>query len=187
VKRDKTKRGVGPGRTFRSNKGLTLLELILALMVLQVALVAFAQFITRALDYSRQVRRMEMSQILAQAKMEELVRTLSTDYDQREGLLNERPGSFGDLAFARPEDVSPFRWIAEVAQSETTPGLLEVTLRIYVVAKRIREEKPSEPVDDFYLREDRKRFTYQHMLHDGSLEVVSGKEKFTLSSAVAVP
>jgi hypothetical protein len=149
--------------------------------------VAFAQFITRAFDYSRQVRRIEMAQILAQAKMEELLLTLPGSEIKTSGLLNEGPGNFADMAYGRSEDVDPFRWIAEVAPSKTNPNLMDLTLRIYVVGKRTKQEAPSAPVEDFYVSDGRERFSYTHVLPDGSVEVIVGKEKLVVSSAVAIP
>lgn len=180
-------RAFRPADIFRSSKGLTLLELIIALLILQIALVAFAQFLTKALDYSLQVRRVEMAQILAQARMEELIRILSAGEGKTSGLLNDRPGTFYDMAYGQSEDVDPFKWIAEVAPLETNPKLLELTLRIYVVDRRSKSERTSESGEDFYVSEDLERFTYTHMLPDGSIEVMAGKEKLKISSAVAIP
>ena len=180
---------------IRSPIGLTLLELIIALLVLQIALVAFAQFLTKALDYSRRVRRIEMAQILAQARMEELIRTIPAESTvippAEEGetsrILNERPGAFANVAYAHSEAIDPFRWVAEVAPSQNDPKLLGLKLYIYVVDKRIKEEKSSEPIEDFHVSDDREHFTYIHTLSDGSVEVMRGKEKLRVSSAVALP
>ena len=95
-----------------TSSGLTILELIIAFVVLQVALVVFAQFITKALDFSREVRRLEMAQILAQSKMEELIRTLSVDPNltslfgdaDSSRILNERPGVFHTSGHMQAED-----------------------------------------------------------------------------------
>jgi len=62
-----------------------------------------------------------------------------------------------------------------------------LTLYIYVVDKRIKEEKSSEPIEDFHVSDDREHFTYIHTLSDGSVEVMRGKEKLRVSSAVALP
>ena len=175
--------------------GLTLLELLIAFVVLQIALVTFAQFMTKALDYSREVRRMEMAQILAQAKMEELFRTLFSDTSPAlppgeagaPRVLNERPGSFDDFAYAQSEDITPFRWVAEVKPSADNPVLLNLSLHVYITEKRIKSEKVSVPVEDFYISEDRERFSFTHTLSDGSVEVIHGKEKVRVSSAIALP
>ncbi len=191
-------------KAIRSPRGLTLLELLIALLVLQIALIAFAQFMTKALDYSRRTRLIEMAQILAQARVEELLMTIPagavTIPPGDEGLasrfLNERPGTFDDLAYSHSEDVSAFRWVAEAASSEADPKLLDLTLHVYVVKKRIREEKAAEPAkeeqvaqptEDFHVFENRKQFTYIHTLPDGSVEVMRGKQKITVSTAVAIP
>ena len=176
-----------PSGILRSSKGLTLLELIVAFLVLQIALVGFAQFITKALDYSRQVRRIEMAQILAQAKMEELLLTLPNADPRASGILNEGPGNFVDMAYGRSEDVDPFRWIAEAAPSNTNPNLTELTLHIYVVGKRTKRETPSEPAEDFFVSDDRERFSYTYVLPDGSVEIIVGRQKLAVSSAVAIP
>jgi hypothetical protein len=182
-------------KILNTSNGLTILELIIAFMVLQVALVLFAQFITKALDFSREVRRLEMAQILAQSKMEELIRTLSLDTqlpasldDTGSGqILNERPGAFYAPAHIQAEDISPFRWIAEAEHAEATPGLLNVTLHVYSIRTRKKLEKASAPVEDFYISEDRNWFSFSHSLDDGTVEVVSGKKKLSVSSAIALP
>ena len=182
--------------TLGSSKGLTLLELLVAFMILQVALVAFAQFITKALDYSRLIRQVEMAQILAQAKMEGLIRTLSTDGAPAAGVpgetivLNKGPGAFSDMAYGRSEDVDPFRWVAEATVSEANSKLLNLTLRVYVVKRRIKTEATEaggENVEDFFVSEDRERFTYTYLLPDGSVEVMVGRQKLVIASAVAIP
>ena len=204
-----SKRSICAGLTLRSAKairnprGLTLLELLVALLVLQIALIAFAQFMTKALDYAMRTRQIEMAQILAQAKVEELLMTIPAgavtippgDESLASRFLNERPGTFDDLAYSHSEDVSAFRWVAEAASSEADPKLLDLTLHVYVVKKRIREEEAAEPTEeqiaqpaeDFYVSENRKHFTYIHSLPDGSVEVMRGKQKITVSTAVAIP
>jgi Tfp pilus assembly protein PilV len=178
---------------LRPAKGLTLLELLIAFLILQIALIAFAQFITKALDYSRQVRQVEMAQILAQAKMEELLRTLSTDGAPATGVtdgtivLNKGPGAFSDMAYGRSEDVDSFRWVAEATASEANPKLLNLTLRVYTIKRRIKTEAGEEDIEDFFVSEDRERLTYTHLLPDGSVEVLVGRQKLAVTSAVAIP
>ena len=179
---------------FGTSTGTTLLELIVALVVLQVALVAFAQFITMALDYSRRVRHVEMAKVLAQQKLEELIRTIPDGTviafppgeTQVPQLLNDRPGSFENLVNAHSEDVAPFRWMAEVSPSPANPSLLNLTLHVYVTDKRVKPEKATAPVEDFYISEDRERFTFIHTISGGSVEVIRGKEKLRISTAVAL-
>ncbi len=182
---------------LRSSRGLTLLELLVAFLILQVALIAFAQFITKALDYSRQVRHVEMAKILAQAKMEGLIRTLSINGAPMTGItgettvLNTGPGVFTDLAYGQSEDVDPFRWVAEVKASETNSKLLNLTLRVYTVRRRVKTgagaEDIEEGIEDFYISESRELFTYTYLLPDGSVEVMVGKQKLAVTSAVALP
>lgn len=181
-------------KLLRTSDGLTILELLIAFVVLQIALVVFAQFITTALDFSREVRRIEMAQILAQSKMEELIRTLpsdpylasSLDENGSSQILNKRPGSFQEYALMQAEDVSPFMWIAEAKPSTDNAGLLHVTLYVYVTQTRTKSEKASTPVNDFYVSEDRELFSFAHSLSDGAVEVINGKEKLRVSSAVAL-
>jgi type II secretory pathway pseudopilin PulG len=173
---------------LKSSKGLTLLELIMALLILQVALVAFAQFMTKALDYSRRVREVEMAQMLAQAKMEELMLTLSTTGMPKtlsaEGktILNETPGTFNDLALGQAEDIDPFKWVLEAAPSKTHPKLVELTLHVYVVRTRT-----TDSMREFFVSDDRERFSYSRAMPDGSIEIMAGKEKLRIVSAVAIP
>lgn len=180
-------------RIFRPARGLTLLELIIAFVVLQIALIAFAQLMTRALDYSRSARRQELAKMVAQTKMEELLRTIPERTDlapQVVGeplLLNERPGAFDHIAYGHSEDISPFMWVAETEVSKSHPKLLNVTLRVYLVNKRTQSGKSDAPVDDFFITDDRKRFTYKHSSLDGTVEVMTGKEKLSVASAVALP
>jgi type II secretory pathway pseudopilin PulG len=181
--------------TLDNSNGLTILEVIIAFVVLQIALVAFAQFMTKALDFSREVRRVEMAQILAQAKMEEFIRTLPLETTPAfspgdtgtSQFLNEIPASFDGLAYAESEDISPFRWVAEATPSVDNPGLLNLTLHVYVVEKRIKSQKSSTLVKDLYIPEDREWFSFTHSLSDGTVEVVNGKEKLRVSSAIALP
>lgn len=179
---------------FGTSTGTTLLELIVALVVLQIALVAFAQFITMALDYSRRVRHVEMAKVLAQQKLEELIRTIPDGTEiafppgeiQVPQFLSDRPGSFENFAYAHSEDVAPFRWMAEVSPSPGNPSLLNLTLHVYVTNKRIKPEKATAPVEDFYISEDRERFAFIHTISDGSVEVMRGEEKLRISTAVAL-
>jgi hypothetical protein len=158
------------------------------MLILQIALVAFAQFMTKALDYARRVRQVEMAQILAQAKMEELIHTLSTVgppkplSDGETTILNDGPGTFNDLALGQAEDIDPFKWLAEAAPSATNPNLVKLTLHVYVVRKR-----PTESSGEFFVSDDRERFSYWRTLPDGSIEVMVGKEKLEVASAVAIP
>lgn len=178
----------------RSSDGLTILELLIAFVVLQIALVVFAQFMTKALDFSREVRRIEMAQILAQNKMEELIRTLPFDPKVTpllEGggsskILNEGPASFQEYAFMQAEDVTPFRWIAEIQPLADNPSVIHVTLYVYVTQTRTKSEKASTPVDDFYVSEDRNLFSFARSLSDGTVEVINGKAKLRVSSAIAL-
>ena len=173
---------------LRSSKGLTLLELLVAMLILQIALVAFAQFMTKALDYSRRVRQVEMAQILAQAKMEELIRTLSATgmpkalSDEGTTILNDGPGTFNDLALGQAEDIEPFKWVVEAAPSNTNPNLMELTLHVYVVRKRT-----TDSIKEFFVSDDRERFSYSRVMPDGSIEIMAGKEKLKITSAVAIP
>jgi len=186
-----TRPGIKPVST---SSGLTILELLIAFVLLQVAIVTFAQFMTTALDYSRDVRRRQMAQILAQTKMEELLRTTPTDATLRfpsrttgaSHLLSERPGIFDNIAHTHSEDVSPFRWVAEATPAAHNPDLLNLTLHVYVIKRRLKKEKTAEPVENFYLPEDRRWFTFAHTLGDGSVEVIRGTEKVSISSAVSV-
>jgi type II secretory pathway pseudopilin PulG len=181
-------------RPISTSSGLTILELLIAFVLLQVAIVAFAQFMTTALDYSRDVRRRQMAQILAQTKMEELLRTIPTDVTLAfpsgtagaSHLLSERPENFDDIAHTHSEDVSPFRWVAEATPAAHNPDLLNLTLHVYVIKRRLKKEKTAEPVEDFYLPEDRGWFTFAQTLPDGSVEIIRGQEKVSISSAVSV-
>jgi hypothetical protein len=158
------------------------------LLILQIALVAFAQFITKALDYSRRVRQVEMAKILAQARMEELIQTISTVgmpkalSDGGATILNDGPGTFNDLALGQAEDIAPFKWVVEAAPSNTNPNLVELTLHVYVVRKRT-----TDSMREFFVSDDRERFSYSHVLPDGSIEIMAGKEKLKIVSAVAIP
>ncbi len=180
---------------LRTSGGLTMLELIIAFVVLQVAIVTFAQFFTGGLDLSLKARRTEMAQMLAQSKMEELIRTFpneaalasSPKEAETPQLLNDRPGTFDDFVHAHPEDIEPFMWVAEAAPSQSYPKLSNLTLHVYVVTKRTKSEKASQPEQDFYVSDDREWFTFIHTLPDGSVEVLRGREKLRISSAVALP
>ncbi|MBI5115813.1 hypothetical protein HZA56_05025 [Candidatus Poribacteria bacterium] len=172
------------------SSGLSMLELIMAFVVLQVAIVAFAQFFTAALDLSRSARRTEMAQMLGQAKMEDLMRSVPAqqplDFSEESvRLLNDRPGTFEEFASANPEDISPFMWIAEAGLSPQSNKLVNLTLHVYSVRKRTKEGE--SPKEDFNLSDSRKTFTLVHTLADGSLELMRGKEELRLSSAVALP
>ncbi|MBI4829981.1 MAG: hypothetical protein HY801_00170 [Candidatus Lindowbacteria bacterium] len=172
------------------SRGLSMLEVIIAFVILQVSIVAFAQFFTAALDISRSARRTEMAQMLGQAKMEELMRLLPVQepLDFPEGtakVLNERPGTFDEYASANPEDITPFSWIAEANLSPTNSKLVDFTLHIYSVRKRTKESE--SPKEEFYVSDNRKTFTFVHTLADGSTEFMHGKEELRLSSAVALP
>ena len=181
--------------TVRASRGLTLLELLIAFMVLQVAILTFAQILTAGLDFSGQVRRTEMAQILAQGKMEELIRTISTeplhtfssDEASTSRFLKERPQPFDDIPYSSFQDTEPFMWVAEATPSARNPKLLNVTLHVYVVQKRTKPGTASVAPEDFFVSDNRERFTYTHTLGNGATEVFTGKEKLRISSAAALP
>ena len=183
---------IGP---FRASDGLTLLELLIAFVVLQVAILTFAQIMTAALDFSGTVRRAEIAQILAQAKMEELIRTIpteprlafSSDEAAAPRFLEERPQRFEDVSYWHSEDADPFMWVAEAIPSENTPRLVNVTLHVYMVKSITRPEQAAAAPEDFFVSENRERFTYTRALGGGFEEVVTGKEKLRISSAAALP
>ncbi len=177
-----------------SSRGLTLLELIVAFVILEIAITVFAQLFMGGLDLARKARSADMAQILAQARMEELMRTIpSADLkfsDEGSGtskLLNDVPGTFDDLAYGHSANVEPFMWLAEATPSPNSPNLVNVALHIYVVTKRTKPQGSSSRAQDFYVSDDRKGFTLTRTLSDGSVEVIVGKERLSLSSAVALP
>jgi hypothetical protein len=194
-------RSFSPNRPFsesglvRASNGLTLLELIIAFVVLQVAIVTFAQIMTAALDFSGQVRRSEIAQLLAQTKMEELIRTISSEpssaFSSGEAsmprFLEERPQMFEDLSYARSGETDSFMWVAEATPSENNLKLLNVTLYVYAVKKRTGPAGASAVAESFIVSEDREQFTYAHALGGDAVEVISGKERLRISSAAALP
>jgi len=178
-----------PADILTATRGLSLLELIIALLILQIAITGFAQLFMRGLDLSRKARTNELAQILAQNKMEELARTLPADAGLHASphLFPELPAVFPDSGPASAPDASSLRWIAEMAPATHNPDLLNVSLYVYSISVRAgkREGGPSE--QDFYLSEDRKRFTYIQPAESGGIEVIRGKEEFRVTSAMAVP
>ena len=179
----------------RDSSGLSLLELIVAFVILEIAVTVFAQLFMGGLDLARKARSADMAQILAQARMEELIRTIPSTAalkfsDEGSGtskLLNDVPGTFDDLAYGHSENVDPFMWLAEAAPSPSNPKLVNVALHVYVVTKRTKPQGSSAQTQDFYVSDDRKGFTLTHTLSDGSVEVIVGKERLSVSSAVALP
>jgi type II secretory pathway pseudopilin PulG len=169
------------------DSGLSLLELLVALLILQIAITGFAQFFMGGLDLSKKTRTSELAQILAQNKMEELLRTFPASAQSEAGIsaLNERPRIFEDFNALSPE-TSSFRWIAESMRAPHNPGLMTISLHVYEISSRpARTETVSE--QEFYLSDDRKRFTFFELAEDGSAQLVQGREKVRLTSAVAVP
>lgn len=177
-----------------AERGLTMLELIIAFVVLQVAIVMFAQFFTAGLDFSRRARRSGMAQILAQAKMEELLRTLpqqpsltlAADKSGVERFLSGRPGTFEDT-YSHTQIVEPFMWVAEAVPSSEDKSLLQLTLYVYTVTSWTRSEQTQGAQEDFYLPEHREHFNLITPLADGSVEITRGKLKLTLSTVTARP
>jgi type II secretory pathway pseudopilin PulG len=194
----KTKRCVSSRSTFsfpcRSSRGLSLLELLIALLILEIAITGFAQFFMGGLDLSRKAKTSEMAQILAQNQMEKLVRTVPTDTpsffsaDQPPRLLNERPERFGESAPAGETDADSFRWIAEVAPVAHNPKLMNLSLYVYTISVQpaSQSEKSLLP-GQMRLLDDKRRFVYVESAADGSAEVIQGKENLRLTTAVAIP
>lgn len=180
-------------RSCRSTQGLTLLELLIAFLILQIAITGFAQLFMGGLDLSRRTRISELAQILAQDKMEELVRTLPADIPSVSSkgsapfLLRERPAPFSDFGPASAAEVNSFRWIAEAAPAPHDPKLIYISLYVYTVSARPAKRESVEPGQEFYLSDDRTRFVYFQTAADGSTEVIQGKENLRLATAVAVP
>jgi len=182
-------------KLIRSSGGLTLLELIIAFVVLQVAIVTFAQIMTSALDFSGQVRRTELAQNLAQAKMEEMIRTIHLEPSSlphpgeipKPFFVQARPQVFESSPYSLSEDTAPFMWMAEAVPSKNNPQLFYLTLHVYEVKKRTAPGAASEAPEQFTLSEDRERFTYTYAPGGGAAEAINGKEKLRLSSAAAFP
>ncbi len=173
-------------RFLANTRGLSLLELIIALLILQIAITGFAQLFMAGLDLSRKARLAELAQILAQTKMEELSRTVPGEAmaDNSTRLLPERPAAFEDVNRGTV-DANSLRWIAEVVPQQRNPQLVTISLHVYNVSSRHGKRQSSE--QDFYLSEDKTRFTYIQPAEDGAVEVIQGKEQLCLTSAVAIP
>jgi type II secretory pathway pseudopilin PulG len=174
---------------LRSQKGLSLLELLVALLVLQIAITGFAQFFLGGLDLSRKARDNEVAQILAQNKMEELLRTVPAEVGLvgKPGarFLHERPSAFHESVPGVPEAGS-FRWLAELTPAPNNPKLARLSLHVYAVRSRpVKGEAAAEK--DFFVSDDRKRFNLIQTVDDGSRQIVQGKEQIQLLTAVAVP
>ncbi|RJP75292.1 MAG: hypothetical protein C4532_00765 [Candidatus Abyssobacteria bacterium SURF_17] len=175
-------------------RGLTLLELIIAFVVLQVAIMVFAQLFSAGLTLSRKAKQIEMAQILAQAKMEEIMRTLAAQAAPEASVgesgapvfLRDRPSSFADFGSMHAEDTQPFMWLAEAIPSADTPRLFHVTLHVYMVEERPLLRRTLGAEEDFWLSENREEFTLIREAADGSPEVAQGKEKLRITSAVAL-
>lgn len=173
---------------LRSQNGLSLLELLVALLVLQIAITGFAQFFLGGLDLSRRARDNEVAQILAQNKMEELLRTVPAEIGLvgKPGarFLQERPAAFHESVPGVPEAGS-FRWLAELAPAPQNPKLARLSLHVYTV--RSRPVKGEAAAEDFFISDDRKRFNFIQTTDDGSRQLIQGKEQLQLVTAVAVP
>jgi type II secretory pathway pseudopilin PulG len=174
---------------LRSESGLSLLELLVALLVLEIAITGFAQFFLGGLDLSRKARDNEVAQILAQNKMEELLRTAPAEIDLvgKPGarFLQERPAAFHESVPGVPEAGS-FRWLAELTPAPQNPKLAHLSLHVYAVRSRpVKGEAAAE--EDFFVSDDRKRFNLIQTADDGSRQIIQGKEQIQLITAVAVP
>jgi type II secretory pathway pseudopilin PulG len=188
-------KAVGPFRLkfllylLSSHRALSLLELLIALLILQIAITGFAQFFMGGLDLSLRTRQNAVAQILAQNEMEELLRTLparaQASAQPVSGLLNERPAGF-DSGPDAPE-TSAFRWIAELISSPSNPKLMEITLHVYTVRTRPAQRGNVAADQEFFLSDDRERFTWFQPAEDGSISVMQGKEQVRLVSAAAIP
>lgn len=187
----RTLRSVVSNIFFHSKKGLSLLELLVALLVLQIAITGFAQFLMGGLDLSRKIRINEIAQILAQNKMEELLQTVPAEGALPSGesgprLLNEMPLGFSDAAPGVPESDS-FRWLAELAPAPHNPKLVDISLHVYAVRSRPAQGEGAALAQPFFLSDDKKRFTLVQAADDGSVEVMQGREQLRLVTAIAVP
>ncbi|RJP20534.1 MAG: hypothetical protein C4520_11230 [Candidatus Abyssobacteria bacterium SURF_5] len=171
------------------SSGLSILELIIALLILQIAVTGFAQFFMGGLDLSKKARGSELAQILAQNQMEEILRNFpaQTALAQTGGprLLQDFPGRFRDFSLDSSE-VSSFRWIAEILPASHNPKLATITLHVYAITSREVKGGAVSSEPEFFLSDDRKRFSLIQPGEDGSSEIVQGKEALHIVTALAV-
>jgi hypothetical protein len=181
---------------MRRTDGLSMIELIVAFVVLQVAIVTFAQLFTAGLDFSRNIRRIELAQLLAHTKMEDLLRTIPADStlqpapDEPDAvvLVTPRPASFEAAAHVHSEDLERFRWLAETRRVPDTENLVGVTLYVYTIDTWEKGDKLTGAEEDFYISDDRERFTYTYTPSgSNTVQFMRGREKLRISSAVTLP
>ncbi|GAB4346857.1 MAG: hypothetical protein Kow0099_28460 [Candidatus Abyssubacteria bacterium] len=184
-----------PWPALARTDGLSMIELIVAFVVLQVAIVTFAQLFTAGLDFSRNIRRIELAQMLAHTKMEELLRTVpedpalqpTTDEPDAATLITPRPASFEAFAHAHSEYIERFRWLAETHALPNNRNMVGITLHVYIIDTWEKTDTQTNPEEDFYLSEDRERFTYAYVPPgNNAVQFMRGREKLRITSAVAL-
>jgi type II secretory pathway pseudopilin PulG len=122
-------------------QGLTLVELILALLILTVAFLIMIQTFGRGLILQQQVAGQSQAMLVAQAQMEALLRDasgLGVSFS-RTGTLPEDPKPVDAAAVGiNPDAAEGYTWQVTVAPHEDQPEMREITLRL-VWTERGRE------------------------------------------------
>lgn len=120
-------------RNVLDRRGLTLVEVILALLIIAVAFLITMQTFGRGLFLHQHVAGGSRAVLVAQSQMDAVLRDA-----HGLGVSLAEPGTFPDKA--EPVDggllglekaaVDGYRWQVTVAPHESQPGLREVTLRL---------------------------------------------------------
>jgi len=80
---------MGTSKKLRSDKGTTLLEVMIAVAVAAIALVSLITLVIADLDIEEYARKMTSATLVAEAKLKEIERTGYPEVSQVEGLVDE--------------------------------------------------------------------------------------------------
>ncbi|HVN23912.1 MAG TPA: hypothetical protein VMT71_08065 [Syntrophorhabdales bacterium] len=80
---------MGTSKKLRSDKGTTLLEVMIAVAVAAIALVSLITLVISDLDIEEYARKMTSATLVAEAKLKEIERTGYPEVSQVEGLVDE--------------------------------------------------------------------------------------------------
>jgi len=80
---------MGTPKKLRSDKGTTLLEVMIAVAVAAIALVSLITLVISDLDIEEYARKMTSATLVAEAKLKEIERTGYPEVSQVEGLVDE--------------------------------------------------------------------------------------------------
>ena len=122
---------------FKKNNqnGFTLLEIIVALLIIAVAFLPLMRMYTSALEQIEQTSNLTTAKYIAKASMEK-TKNMAVSEGRLLGLRNPIEPPLGEP----PYTLNGREWRVEKVISRTTEGSIKVTVKVFLIRKEISDE-----------------------------------------------